>query len=339
MPDAEQRSLVERMTADLADPEQFMRRIEERMAAEKSAMSIFGFNLYAPISDIKAKFACEPMDDSEWITHECLSGNQTLYLQTMNTTRCADAVKTENEHGSTEVSAPCHSELIEEVVVGLKGIEILSASEADSEIQRVVGLIGPPDTQNNAREREYGGYGPTKRLVWGEGRLLSDLDREIIDKEFSIYIYPEDLFSLEKNGPVKFHKSVFSSTNFKSKLSLGWDPALEGAFSLFRWFLLSLVWVVSLTYHSAELHEKPTLLSYLMDVGKVIFFSALITIIFGTGGEICSDSDMFGCNEYSGEYREPWSISRSLEFFVKVCGVALLGWWMALRGYRFTSPP
>jgi len=277
--------------------------MREKSEAEKSAMSIFGFNLYAQISEVEASFTCIPYDGGGWISHKCSSGKRTLFVQA-----------NKRKKG--------------EVIVGLKGIQTLSSSEADNEIQRVIGLIGLPDTQNNARD---GGYGATKRLVWGEGRLLSDEDRESIYKELFITTYPE------KDGAVSFHKSVFSSSKFKSNLSFDWDPALGGVWSLLGWGLFGLVWAFSLKYHSDERRKNPSLWSYLMEVGGILSVSVIITMIIGAGGEVCSSSDMFGCNEYSGDYREPWSISQRLEFFVKICGVILLGWWMALRGYRLTQ--
>ena len=113
-----------------------------------------------------------------------------------------------------------------------------------------------------------------------------------------------------------------------------------GVLSLIRWGLASVYCylIFSAQCEAADKEKEMTTdairSSRIASVFKTLGYSAVFTLIAGAGGQVCDSYDTHGCTGYSDEYREAWGFARMVEFYIPAAGIALIAWWMAIKGYR-----
>ena len=84
--------------------------------------------------------------------------------------------------------------------------------------------------------------------------------------------------------------------------------------------------------------QKKDIASVFTDARNIVFWCAVITLLMSAGGPVCESGDMFGCDYYRDDYREPLEALAALKLFFKAvlsCGVgylfAYLRWKMSRR--------
>jgi len=120
-----------------------------------------------------------------------------------------------------------------------------------------------------------------------------------------------------------------------------WENELlaRGMMEYIRWLIFLGVWLFALDLFSKKYavdelrNTRQILKERLISFIYIVFWCGLISIILSKGGPSCGSTDMYGCTEYSDEYREPWPKGKQLEYFIQIFGVVITAWIIAMKGY------
>lgn len=69
--------------------------------------------------------------------------------------------------------------------------------------------------------------------------------------------------------------------------------------------------------------------SFNSDRRNIVFCCAFLSVLMLAGAPVCESGDMFGCDYYSDNYREPMTGSDALELFLELISSAAVGYWLA----------
>lgn len=293
---------------------------------EAEGQSVLGFNRYSTLQEIQDVFQCKEYrttrdsffknSNSDWITHKCTQDGDTLFLQVSST-------------GTLNA---------------LRGVYERNRTEVDDEIKRIKSLIGNPTVFTDTQTR--------RRYDWGQ-MGPSDTGREDGSPYFFSFQFADKpefkrgddgkLFLSASDDRYIISKMVINKERYKKNTSFDPKHIWDGLKFVLSWSLFLFLWWISLNWHASRLQveskeDKPSrtqlisrrVFTFLKIVGGCLVLSFLI----GQGGETCASYDMYGCNEGSGEYTEPWDPGTRWEFFAKILGVSLIAWVMALKGYK-----
>lgn len=68
---------------------------------------------------------------------------------------------------------------------------------------------------------------------------------------------------------------------------------------------------------------------FFSDGRNIVFCCAFLSVLMLAGGPVCESGDMFGCEYYSDDYREPMTGPDALELFLELISSAAVGYWLA----------
>ncbi len=289
---------------------------------DNKAKSVFGFNRNSKLSDITKVFKCREYTSKEkgnsifsngigdWVTHQCVDGSLELLIQARK---------------NGDVSA-------------LRGFFRATNDELAEKLSETIKLIGEPHEAREPRVAEQDGIlEPQHFYKWGEWKKP---DRNHNPYGSSQYF---EIRAYETRDPniKKIRLTSVDNIYYRANMTFNPEPIWEGLWDAGRWFFLFIFWLLTYkTFYStareddlvgdrAQVYRK-RVVQFFQIVGGCGF----ISLVVGAGGEVCSQQDMIGCAEYSGEYHDPWSLSEHLKFFTKILSVCLIGWYMAIRGHN-----
>lgn len=85
-------------------------------------------------------------------------------------------------------------------------------------------------------------------------------------------------------------------------------------------------------HHSAKKEKDIT--SFFADGRTIVFWCALVSLLVSAGGPVCESGDMFGCDYYSDDYREPMTGPDALKLFLELTFSAATGYWLAYLRWK-----
>ena len=174
--------------------------------------------------------------------------------------------------------------------------------------------------------------------MWGEWGRYDEHNIETYPQ----YYFRIDLYESDSDDDrYSVRKTLVNNEHVKKYATFNREVIWDGVWSVIGWLFYFLIWWVIFKYHSKNLEKEDlnrarwvVVRERFFTLLKIVAVCGIFTLVVGQGGEMCSSTDMFGCSEYSGEYRESWSGDQKWETFVKILGVTLFAWIMALKGYK-----
>ena len=85
-------------------------------------------------------------------------------------------------------------------------------------------------------------------------------------------------------------------------------------------------------HHSAK--KKKDRASFFTDGRNIVFWCAFVSFLMLAGGPVCESGDMFGCDYYSDDYREPMTGPDALKLFLELTFSAATGYWLAYLRWK-----
>jgi len=85
-------------------------------------------------------------------------------------------------------------------------------------------------------------------------------------------------------------------------------------------------------HHSARKEKDIT--TFFADGRTIVFWCALVSLLVSAGGPVCESGDMFGCDYYSDDYREPMTGPDALKLFLELTFSAATGYWLAYLRWK-----
>ena len=286
---------------------------------ETQGKSVLGFTRFSSFDEITQTYVCKKYkstgntlfanSDGDWVTHSCTKEGKKLILQVRK------------NRGLSVI----------------RGIYDQNKIEAQRDLSTIISLINKPT--------EYREFGDVRRNEWGKWGI-SDPDRNLpiyyfrIDFEKKVLGVDSGKVVYDKQN-YRVIKTLVNNEKYKKYTTFDPKPIWDGVWSVIQWLLYFAIWWFTFTYHSENLPKedlnrprwiirRERILTFI----KIVLVCGFLAVVFGQGGQVCSSTDLFGCSEYSGEYREPWTDGEQWQYFVEILGIALLAWVMALKGYK-----
>ena len=103
------------------------------------------------------------------------------------------------------------------------------------------------------------------------------------------------------------------------------------------WGLLLPLIVICISYVSTQeswrnhyiTEKEKDVASFFTDGRNIVFWCAFVSLLVSAGGPVCESGDMFGCDYYSDDYREPMTGPDALKLFLELIFSASAGYWLA----------
>lgn len=289
--------------ANLSAGERFVLDLENK----KKGMSIFGVKPGAKLKEVQSIFNCT-VTGSDYLTHKCESGGKEINVQAV---KCG-----------------------KEMCIGYVSGKIrFTKEQAETEINRITKLIGPPSVVHNDNRswKKLSSY--DRELIWGNKGWFHRYDIDPSDI-FTIYL---SVISDQEVELSKYYRNYFY---YKEVLKFDWASIEGGIYYLLGWGALVGVGLFSFNVFEGQRRKSSreqgviaNIITFGFEWLYIASISGVVTFIIGLGGSVCEAQDVFGCTEY-GEYVEPISLAGKIELFIKIFGAALLGWWFAVKNFR-----
>lgn len=82
-------------------------------------------------------------------------------------------------------------------------------------------------------------------------------------------------------------------------------------------------------YDARKARKQKDRAAFIKDGRDIMFLCALVTLLMSAGGPICESGDIYGCDYFSDDYREPIAGPEVLKLFLEILLSALTGYWLA----------
>ncbi|MBJ89339.1 MAG: hypothetical protein CMO98_05695 [Woeseia sp.] len=281
----------------------------------------------------------EAIDDSKEKNYECdLDSSKISVVFTDNLKGCGHPL--------------CARKIISRSIVSQKQLnDLLKAKET---------ILGRPDLVeripvkpwSNDQDSYFAGHGFATGhegsfitfYTWGYSRH--------IERREDTYILTPDIYKIEfsknKEEKITLIQSLTKGKLFWSKNK--YIPVKERVYDVI-FYIIGVIFYVLFGYFtykitiiilSANSNISDILNPYITPIWKrgyyfmkcfcpFIIACVVITAVAGGGGEFCEMRGIHGCEEWSGEYRDAWSIYDQGEFFIKTIIASFVGAFLAFK--------